>query len=465
MTLTEEIYEKLMAAADDPAATEMVFQEYGGSKGPFYLALAKATASQQQYFKDISQKCTDANKAYQEKQQQIKVADQKLTGINQSIEEKTKEMTLLDKKIGEKRTLLDEIKKIAGLGFGATQLAQLHEALSKMAATQGVKPAEVAALFFNQLGNYQDLVFLELEVKGAQVAAEKAKTDVEFWQTQAKNAEAKSKARKIAMDFAETLITAGVKQTDIPHWNRIITKAGVKPEKLATALEQFGAMEKQFQHRQEEAQKLGIAIIKLNNQVKALTEERQQISDSIGIVRKEALAEMKKMSEKTRESIDGQAIQTVQSIKWHEQKTAEKIEAAQQKTEAAVDAISKKVLENLQLLMNKSAQYASHEHEVGVLASELVIARALKSQNSEFWKKVPFHSVREMLKGIIMWANAGGDHNSALPPPSYPLSSKIHAYRDKIPLNEVLEWAVANIFSDEEHKAATAGNMLLPYRF
>jgi len=169
------------------------------------------------------------------------------------------------------------------------------------------------------------------------------------------------------VDFAETFIAAGIKQNDIPHWERIITKAGVKPEKLASALEQFGSLEKVCQHRQEGAQKQGTAINKLNSQIKALTQERQQISDLIGILRKEALAELVKMSEGTLENIDGQAIKSAESISWHQQSSAKAIESVKQKTEAAVNAISTKVLENLQLLMNKSAQYASFEHEAEIL--------------------------------------------------------------------------------------------------
>ena len=69
MTQTEDIYEKLIAAAGDPVSIEKVFHEYSNSKGPFYTALAKATASLQEQFHDISQKCSDADKSYQKKQE------------------------------------------------------------------------------------------------------------------------------------------------------------------------------------------------------------------------------------------------------------------------------------------------------------------------------------------------------------------------------------------------------------
>jgi len=463
MTLTEEIYEKLMAAADDPVATEKVFQECGGSKGPFYLALAKATTSKKEHLKEITNKCTDADKAFQEKQQQTKDEDQKLTDINESIEAKTKNMEVLDLKIVEKQTLLDEVQTIAALGFGTKQLSQLRETLSKMAASQGVKPAEVALLFFNQLSNYQDLISLELEVKGAQVATEKAKADVEFWQTQAKNAEAKSKARKIAVDFAESLIAAGVKQNDIPHWDRIIKKAGVKPEKLANALEQYGSLEKHYQHRLEEEQKLGIKIKELTGQVKTLMDEKQRVSDSISILRKQAVTEMVNISQKALGTMDNLAVKTEESINLQRKKAGEAIEAVQQNNQAAFEAISNKALENMQLVVNEAARYADLEYQAGILASELVIVRALKTQNHEYWGKMPFHSVREMLEGVIIWTNDGSDHNPALMKPAYPLSSKISFYGNRsASAGEVLQWVVSNIYSDEERKAAANGGFIIP---
>ena len=62
-------------------------------------------------------------------------------------------------------------------------------------------------------------------------------------------------------------------------------------------------------------------------------------------------------------------------------------------------------------------------------------------------------------------SRAGGDHNPALLKPSYPLTSKISSYSyyaNSASLNEVLEWAVANICSDDERITATNGYIVLP---
>jgi hypothetical protein len=94
---------------------------------------------------------------------------------------------------------------------------------------------------------------------------------------------------------------------------------------------------------------------------------------------------------------------------------------------------------------------------------ELVVARAMKSQNPEFWQKVPFYSIREMLKGIIMWSKMGGDHNPSLLTPDN-LSSKIQFYfAQTASLDDILEWALANIYSEEERKVATARRTVISF--
>ncbi len=460
-TLTETIYEKLMGAVDDPVALEKVFHESAGSKGPFYIALAKATTSLQERFNEITQKCNNTAKVCLDKQQQIKAADQNLTVINQSIDVKSKEILSLDGKIADNKSLLDGAKMIAELGFGTTHLSQLNQLLSKMASSQGVKPTEATALFFKQVGHYQDLFSLELEVKGAQVASSKAKADFQRWQAEAATAEAKCKARKTSIDLADKLIAQGVKETDLPHWESIISQAGLKVEKLANDLQQFGSLEKLIQHRQKEEQKLNIKISELSAQVKTLTNERLQVSTSIDIVKKEALTQIQCMSKQTLDNMDNLAAKSQENILSQQQNASKAIEAIGQKNQAEVEVISKKILEDMQSLMNGASQYAILEREAGELSQELIVARALKSQNPEHWKKLSFHSIREMLNGIMLWSHAGVDNNPGLSSPPAPLASKISFYSHKsASLDEVVAWAVTGVYSDAEREAANNGYMI-----
>jgi pantothenate kinase len=62
-----------------------------------------------------------------------------------------------------------------------------------------------------------------------------------------------------------------------------------------------------------------------------------------------------------------------------------------------------------------------------------------------------------------MWSHAGGDHNPTMLSPVDKLGSKIRFYlAETASLDEVLEWALANIFSEAEKKAATSGYILFP---
>jgi hypothetical protein len=462
-TLTETIYEKLMAAAGDPMAIKDVFQEFNSSKGPFFGALGKARGLLQEQVKNITQKCQDADNYYQERQQQIKIADQNLSTINHLIEEKKKEETTLDSRITAKKELLDEAKAITEFGFGTKELAQLHQFLSKIAAYEGVKTTTAAALFFNLVSNYQYLISLELEVKSAKVAVDKAKTEVEYWQAEAKTAEAKSKLRKASIDFAEKLIANGIKPSEMLRWDRIIFHGGAKPEKMADALKEYISLDNLCQHRRQQAEKLEEKIKERTNHLKTLTDKQDEISDAIGTLRKQGLVEITRISEEALYKVDAMATKMQEIITSQQQTATKTVGSVCESTLSAVQSSSQKVMENIQSLMNQAAKYSVLERQAGELSQELVVARALKSQDPEFWKKLSFHSVREMLSGIILWSKAALEHNPSLLPPPYPLSSKIQPYFGKSPvLEEVLSWASASVYSETERKAVTVGYILLP---
>jgi len=82
-TLTNEITRELLDAVGNPAGLEAVFQQHSHSKGPFYHALAQATASLTEHFSTLAQKCKEAEKEYQQRQQQAKGTKQELASLEQ----------------------------------------------------------------------------------------------------------------------------------------------------------------------------------------------------------------------------------------------------------------------------------------------------------------------------------------------------------------------------------------------
>lgn len=412
-TLTDKITQELLDAANGPGGLEDVLKKYKTSKGPLYGGLAQATAMLIEKLSSLSAKCKEAEEKCQERQEKIKTLEKSIADLNKGVEAKIKELASLDDRVKQVEALIDQAKALGGLGFGLEQLTMLHDQLAHLATSQGAKPEEAVAFFFQEIDGYQSLVSLELEARRAEVAASKAKAELERWQAEAKAAEAKAKARKTSIDFTDKLLVQGIKQGDLPQWSQILTKAGMTPELLAQELEQFGSLQKLYQERQQQAQNLENQAKALASQVKALSEERQQVSAAIGAVREKALA--------------------------------------------GIETASKKTLENINLLMNKAQEYGELERQAGKLFEELDLARALKSLEPGDWAKVSRQSVRNMLAGLGMWTRSDASHNLFLPPPPSSISSSILYVDRSLRLEGLLRWALSAVFTEEERRALASG--------
>jgi len=216
-TQTQAIAEELIRAVDDPAGLEAVLQQHRHSKGPLYLALAKATSVMSDRLNVTLNKCKEAQKEYQEQEQMMKTLEREIADKNSGIMARNKELASLDEKLKHKETLLDQAKALGELSFGPDELGRLHDLLVQVAASQGARPEEAIALFFQEVDRYGSIVSLELEAKRAAVTMSKAKAEAERWQAEAKAAEAKCKARKSSIDITDKLLAVGMKEVDIPH--------------------------------------------------------------------------------------------------------------------------------------------------------------------------------------------------------------------------------------------------------
>ncbi len=414
MTITNVIYQKLLDATGDPGGLQAVFNEYNHSKGPFYIALAQATASLSGRLAALSSKCKELEKEYTLRQEKIKQLVQGLSHQEEVMGAQTKELTALDKVLDQKRKLLDQVKALSGLGFGCDDLSLLHSLLGQLASEHGSKPGETSALFFNQMSHYESIASLELEEKRATMAAKKAQAEVEYWQAQAKTAEAKAKSRKVAIDCADKLLSQGVKQDDLPHWSLILEKVGVPPENLVKGLGQFASLEKICQDRQQQKAKLEEQIKRLESQVNALNEERQKVSATIGAVKDTALV--------------------------------------------AIEETAKKTLENLGLLQKTTEQYLILGKQASVLEAELALARALRSTDPELWKGVPRQEIRDFLAGIIVWSQLDVKNNPFLPSPPQSVSSSVYSYSKwSIQLKDALYWSLSGLLTEEERNVLAGG--------
>lgn len=408
-TLTETITQELLDAAADPGGLDFVFQKYGQSKGPFYNALAQATAALSEQFTSLSGKCKELEREYTQRLQKIKQSEQELLHREELLLTNAEELTAVAEVVDKKKKLLDQAKALDGLGFGYDELSCLHNLLVQLASEHGAKPGEITALFFNQMSHYKTIASVEMEEKRATMAAKKAQAEAEYWQTQVKTAEAKAKSRKVAIDCADKLLSQGVKQDDLPHWSLILEKAGVPPENLVKGLGQFASLEKICQDRQQQKAKLEGQIKQLESQVNALNEEREKVTAAIGAVKETALA--------------------------------------------AVENTSQKTLEHLASLSEKIWKYEDLVRQASVLEAELALARALRSTDPGLWKGVRRQEIRDFLSGIIVWSQLDIKHNPLLPSPPQSISSSVYSYYDwRIHLKDALYWTLSGLFTEEERK-------------
>jgi len=296
-----------------------------------------------------------------------------------------------------------------GLGFGLGELAELHDMLVKVAASQGAKPEEAADLFFKEVERYQGIVSLELEAKRAGVAASKAKAEADRWQAEAKLAEAKAKARKISIDIAEKLLAQGVKESDLPQWTRIMAKAGVGPEGLVKALERYTSAEMLVQSGQKRANELQGQVATLESQVKALTQERDGIQAAIQAVREKALSEVRQA---------GEGVAT-----------------------------------SLKDLDERVRELGDLREKLGELRAEAALAHALRSCDPELWRTVTPESILTLLGAAQTWAQARG-FNPGLTPPEKLQRTTLLSSWTTVRFSDLLQWAATGLVTGERKALA-----------
>ncbi len=400
MTLKESIASELLAAASNPGELQEVFQRYGQSKGPFYLALAEATVKLRGTVEKLCKEKTETEAQLENLRTQVDSLDQKRTKLDATVQSLDQQATQLKKRLVSAQSLLDEAQELAKQGFSADQLARFRDVLARLAASQGTRLQNGVEQFFEAVGHYEQFVSLDVEVRQAEVARDTAKAEVERWQAEARATEAKAKAQKASIDFTEKLLAQGVKEPDLPHWTRILAKAGVTPETLAQALEQHMSLAALLHDRQTRADALKGQVAKLERQVKALTDELEGVRSTIQAMRDTALA-------------------TVQQ--------------AMQDMVAEVRAME-----------NRLGEFGSLREELGDLQAEVTLARALRSGDPDTWRTAHAQHMLTLLVVTLTWAQANGFNPELVPPENVQSSTTISSWT-RVRFCDLLRWAAAGL--------------------
>jgi hypothetical protein len=401
-TITETIKTELLDSVENSAVLESILQQHSHSKGPLYIALAQATNELTQRLKNKISQYHEAEQKTAEWKQQLEFLECKAVHLENDTAAKSADLVILDKQLSEKELLLDMATTISGLGFGATELATLHDILVNVGATHGEKPKQSITTFFQKVHDYNTLLGLDAELSAAKVAVATAKAELEQRQAELKAAEAKSKARNISIEFVENMIGHGVKESDLPQWTKIVEKSGIPLQELAHAFDQFASLEKLCKERQNKAAGLQTSIQSLTAQVTVLKEERDQIGAAIKAVRDSALAE--------------------------------------------IDLTSQKTMANLNILMQETENYKKLQQEAAALGNFLSLAKAIRGHDQAVWCQVDTATICVLLSDIMCWCQADLSHNHTLKPLTGSLAQKGTFYSwYSITLSEVLLWALDSL--------------------
>ncbi|MFH1141996.1 MAG: hypothetical protein V1724_10150 [Chloroflexota bacterium] len=208
-TMTEQITQELLDAADQGTPIDDVLKAHAASKGPLYNALAAATAqmsgrllNQTRREQTLRSSCAalEAQKEAEETRcQELKLQAQFLDASRKESKQR----------VDEARGLLDLAASLARQGFGQTELERLSSFLSELAASAGLPPQEGISTFFAFLERCKDMTALDLETQRAQNAAARAKSEEVKWDAAVGAAKARSKLRKSSIDIAEGLVVKG----------------------------------------------------------------------------------------------------------------------------------------------------------------------------------------------------------------------------------------------------------------
>ena len=160
-TLKKTITLELLDSTHDSAELQEVFQRHKNSKGPFYLALADATAQLQQQFGQVCEDVSQAETRIDDLRTQFDALEVKAERAQEVIDRAGH----AEDQLAGAKELLERVDWLSQRGFGLEELDRLYEIMGKIAADHGLPPEEGMAQFFQTLQRFEQVVSMELETR------------------------------------------------------------------------------------------------------------------------------------------------------------------------------------------------------------------------------------------------------------------------------------------------------------
>ena len=403
MNVTSTIEQELLEAARSGRDLDEIMRQYGRTKGPFYKALATATATLQSEVSNLSHSLSEAQRNLEALRAEGDSLRLQRDRLQTEIEQAQRDLQDRRRQLADVEPLLDQARELQGLDFTEDHLRQLNELLGRIAAGHGALPPEGIAQFFAVVAQYGEIASWEVAKARAQTQAKQAQAEAKRWQAEARQHEAATKARGSLISIAEHLLNAGVTEGDLQVWESIMHETGSKPEVLLERLKSLGGWEARLQQRSQQVAELEAQRSSLQTQVEALETEREQVSTAIAAVRDGALCEVQQVS-----------ASTVKAIK-----------------------------ELLALVAN----YHRLQVEAASLEAEVRLARAIVGEDERFWKYISPPVIQRFLQGIVTWSLVA-DYNPTLAPPDLVRKGTLLLPYHKVPWRFLIWWAITGLMAD-----------------
>ncbi len=209
----------------------------------------------------------------------------------------------------------------------------------------------------------------------------------------------------------EGLLAQGVKESDLQAWTRVVDKAGVKPEALTAKLEEYGSLERLCSERRALANTLGESIRRAKAALAALNREQGKVQAAIASTRDGALTEMAHVGNQARHHLD--------------------------------------------LLLARAKEHGELERQAAMLKVRLTIARAFSTMDGDRWVKLTRPVVQDVMAGLLIWARHE-TRNLQVPLPDTVRSNSGVPSWCKMPLSDLMLWALTGVAALQEQKAMAA---------
>jgi len=304
-TLTDRIYDELVDGLEKDLDWTSFIAKHKDSKGPLYNAIGRFLNDMGPKVKalgEVQAKLDEAGLKLDQLDQRTKEAESKIAPLEEKKNDLNDEIETVETKLAEKREILEHAGELAKLGFDIERLRQLREVLTEIGAKHALKGKEAIGKFFAELKDYDAKIGFEAEIQRLETITETKKLEAGKWQAEEEALKRKHDDRKEAVGAVYALLAKGVKVSQIPVWQRILSRFETA-EQFDEYLLQYSEVTKLLNARREETESYELRLTKAQSQVETLEKERAKIEAAIDALKVAGVKEVKTMTEATEKQL------------------------------------------------------------------------------------------------------------------------------------------------------------------